>query len=99
MKVRLVTVMVATIFLSLALANHSAVALNADVKCRPPEPGMYTLGWGTSRLVIPKEGRPYYTFRMQRTMVVDTLCRSGDNSGVVAFRADGTVWAYVKVPN
>jgi|GEM_PF-4646357 len=97
MKIMPVAAAISVFFLNLNLvqANQSVVKLNVNINCRPPDPGVYTLGWGTSRLIIPESGRAYYTFRGQNTIVKDTLCQSGDNSGVVAFRSDGTVWAYV----
>lgn len=77
-------------------ANQIASALTVKIECLPPNPGVYTLGWGTSRLVIPETGKPYYTFRSKKSFVEDQLCKAGDNIGVVAFRSDGTVWAYVR---
>ncbi len=85
----------AFVFVAFAQANQLALGLTVKVECLPPNPGVYTLGWGTSRLVIPEKGKPYYTFRSEKRFVKDTLCKSGDNIGVVAFREDGTVWAYV----
>lgn len=84
---------------SFTLPALHANALTVTVKCEPPIPGVYTLGWGTSRLVIPKNGTPYITFRGNTAPVTDTICKSGDGIGVVLFRADGTVWAYVQVEN
>jgi hypothetical protein len=69
MKVMQVAVAITTLFLNLIPTYQPAVALNVNVKCRSPEPGVYTLGWGTCRLIIPKDGRPYYAFRGQNKMV------------------------------
>ena len=84
---------------SLTLPILPAESLTVTVKCDPPNPGTYSLGWGTSRLVIPTNGKPYITFRGNRATVNDQICKAGDNSGVILFRADGTVWGYVRVQN
>ena len=81
---------------SFALTAPRAAALTVTVKCEPPLPGVYTLGWGYSYLVIPANGKPYGTFRGKKALVNDTICKSGDGNGAVLFRADGTVWAYVQ---
>ncbi|MFZ4557952.1 MAG: hypothetical protein ACOYN8_16430 [Pseudanabaena sp.] len=96
MKITLVTAVVSTLFLDFAQVIQPVMALNFNVDCRSPEAGIYTLGWGTSRLIIPKNGRAYYTFRGKSTAVDGTICKSGDNSGVVLFRKDGTVWSYIR---
>lgn len=85
-----------TFFLAFIQTYQSAVALTVNVNCRPPKAGTYTLGWGTSRLIIPQNGRPYTFFRVEKKYIKGTLCQSGDNSGVVLFRPDGTVWSYVR---
>lgn len=81
---------------SFTLTAPHAVALTVTVKCEPPLPGVYTLGWGYSYLVVPANGKPYGTFRGKKAPVNDTICKSGDGNGAVLFRADGTVWAYVQ---
>ena len=82
---------------SFTLIAPRATALTVAVKCEPPIPGVYTLGWGYSRLVIPANGKPYGTFRGKKTPINDTICKSGDGNGAVVFGADGTVWAYIQV--
>jgi ABC-type multidrug transport system permease subunit len=84
---------------SFVLTAPHAEALTVTVKCEPPTPGVYTLGWGTSRLVIPAKGQPYTAFRGKQALVKDRICKSGDNSGAILFRADGTVWAYIRAQN
>lgn len=96
MKLIPVTTIVSTLFLNLAQVIQPVMALNFSVDCRSPEAGIYTLGWGTSRLIIPKNGRAYTTFRGKSTSVDGTICKSGDNSGIVVFRKDGTVWSYIR---
>ncbi|PZO36383.1 MAG: hypothetical protein DCF19_21525 [Pseudanabaena frigida] len=96
MKLTPITAIVSTLLLNLAQVIQPAMALNFNVDCRSPEAGIYTLGWGTSRLIIPKNGRAYITFRGKSTAIDGTICKSGDNIGVVVFRQDGTVWAYVR---
>lgn len=96
MKVMPAALVMYTFLLNFAQVYQPATALNVNVNCSPPDPGIYSLGWGASRLIIPSNARPYYTFRGQNKPVADRLCKSGDNSGVIAFRSDGTVWAYVK---
>lgn len=88
-----------TIFASLAavIQVESAIALTVEVNCVPPKSGTYSLGWGTSRLIVQKDGQAYSLFRGNRRLVKDTICQSSDNTGLVIFRADGTVWAYVRV--
>ena len=81
---------------SSTLTAPHAVALTVAVKCEPPSPGVYTLGWGYSHLIIPPNGKPYGSFRGKKTPINDTICKSGDGRGAVVFGADGTVWAYVK---
>jgi hypothetical protein len=95
MKKFLVAVAVAFFYVNIVQAEQSVIAFKATVNCRSPKPGVYTLGWGTSRLTITQNGRSFYTFRTQSKPVEDKLCQAGDNNGVVAFRSDGTVWAYV----
>lgn len=84
---------------SLTLPILRAEALTVTVKCDPPNPGTYSLGWGSSRLIIPTQGRPYIMFRGKRTPVNDKICKAGDNSGAILFRADGTVWGYIQLQN
>jgi hypothetical protein len=74
-----------------------AKSLPFQVNCLPPRPGTYSLGWGTSRLIVPKQGQPYGLFRGNTSPNTSTLCKAGDNIGLVAFQKDGTVWAYVQV--
>lgn len=91
-----VTTIISVLFLNLAQVIEPVMALNFNVDCRSPEAGIYTLGWGTSRLIIPKDGRAYITFRGKSASVDGTICKSGDNIGVVVFRKDGTVWSYIR---
>lgn len=81
---------------SFTLTAPRAAALTVTVRCEPPLPDVYTLGWGYSYLVIPANGKPYMAFRGKKAPVNDTICKSGDGNGAVLFRADGTVWAYVQ---
>lgn len=71
-------------------------SIKVTVKCNAPEPGIYQLGWGTSRLHVPKKGKPYTTFRGTTQPVEGTLCQSSDNIGLVVFKKNGEVWSYVR---
>ena len=67
--------------------------------CQKPKPGTYSLGWGTARLVVPAEGRPYQTFRTERVNLPGKYCLSGDNVGVTRTESNGKVWAYTPSPD
>lgn len=96
MKPRFVFVLTLVIVVCIAFALPSAAnTMSVTVNCQSPNPGTYTLGWGSSRLIIPSQGAAYSEFRMQQSEVRGRLCRSGDNSGVINFADDGSVWAYV----
>lgn len=85
--------------LLMGITAAPVMALDVKVNCQPAEVGTYTLGWGTSRLVVPKNARPYIVFRGRTASVDGTICKSGDNVGLVVFKKDGTVWAYTRVQN
>ena len=97
MKIFPITAVFSTLLLNLAPAIQPVSALTVNVNCRPAEAGTYTLGWGTTRLIVPKNARPYITFRGKISTVNGTICKSGDNIGLVVFNKDGTVWAYTRV--
>ena len=97
MKLFPITAVLSTLFFNLAPTIQPVSALTVNVNCRPAEAGTYTLGWGTSRLIIPKNARPYITFRGKISTVSGTICKSGDNIGLVVFDKDGSVWAYTRV--
>lgn len=81
-------------------ATHTIAAsqtITAKVNCQRPKAGTYSLGWGTSRLIVPDSGIPYIIFRTNKSSMTDgQLCQAGDNSGVVFLRNDRTVWAYTR---
>lgn len=77
-------------------ANGQTRTLKVTVKCNAPEPGVYQLGWGTSRLHIPKKGKPYITFRTITKPVEGKICQSSDNIGIVVFEKNGEVWSYIR---
>jgi hypothetical protein len=78
-------------------ANAASQTITAKVNCERPKAGTYSLGWGTSRLIVPDSGTPYTIFRTKNSPMTDgKLCQSGDNSGAVFLRNDRTVWAYTR---
>lgn len=89
-----VSVLLAILAVKATTASETIRSLNLIIKCTPPEPGIYTLGWGTSRLHIPQNGKPYTTFRMERHFVEGNICQSADNIGVVVIDKEGQVWSY-----
>lgn len=97
MKLKFLLVFSFVIVVCITFALPSAAnTISVTVNCQPPNPGVYTLGWGTSRLIIPSQGPAYSEFRMRQSEIRGRLCRSGDNSGVINFSDDGSVWAYVQ---
>lgn len=92
----LTSILFLVVSLNLTKADQSEEEITVTVKCRPPQSGVYTHGWGTLRLIIPEAESPYITFRGNRSVVRDTLCQASDRVGVVAFRPDGTVGVYVR---
>ncbi len=97
MKLLPITTVLSTLFLNLIPTIQPVSALTVNVNCRPAETGTYTLGWGKTRLIVPKNARPYIMFRGKIATVNGTICKSGDNVGLVVFNKDGTVWAYTRV--
>lgn len=85
------------IFFTATYVDAASKTITVKVDCVRPKAGVYSLGWGTSRLIVPEEGNPYSTFRMMKKEKTDgQLCQAGDNSGAVFLRDDRTVWAYTK---
>ncbi len=77
------------------LSYSHAAEIKVSILCDPPNPGTYWLGWGTSRLRVNKNGQTTLSFRGTVTDVAGTVCKSGDNSGLVHVDTDGLVWAYI----
>jgi hypothetical protein len=78
-------------------ASAATQTITAKVNCERPKAGTYSLGWGTSRLILPESGTPYSTFRGKEKLMTDgNLCQAGDNAGAIFLRNDRTVWAYTR---
>ena len=77
------------------LSYSHAAEIKVSVICNSPDPGTYWLGWGTSRMRVNKNGQISISFRGMVKDVDGTVCKSGDNAGLVHLDSDGLVWAYI----
>ena len=97
-KIQIFLIGIFSILCLLFTANYADAAsktITVKVNCERPKAGIYSLGWGTSRLIVPEDGIPYSTFRGNKKLMTDgKLCQAGDNSGAVFLADDRTVWAY-----
>jgi hypothetical protein len=83
--------------LTATYTSAAPTIITVKVKCEQPKAGTYSLGWGTSQLIVPETGTPYTEFRgKEYPMVNGKLCKSNDNSGAVFLKNDGTVQGYVR---